>query len=104
MKSWFTYESSLLGSQLACMATYGLYTLIIYIFNNNCQIDEKGNKIQKIKSEWQFFEKFFEFFGTFDWDKYMITIFGPIKHQNVYEKLRDECNFDLNQLAMNERL
>ena len=34
LKSWMTYESSLLGSQLACMATYALYTLVIYIFNN----------------------------------------------------------------------
>ena len=34
LKAFLTYESSLLGSQLACMATYGLYTLAIYIFNN----------------------------------------------------------------------
>jgi DNA polymerase sigma len=87
LKAWMTYESSLLGSQLACMATYALYTLVIYIFNNYSE---------GIKSEMQFFRKFFEILGDFDWDKHLITIYGPIRIQNLYDKLRDECNFDLN--------
>jgi hypothetical protein len=51
----------------------------------------------------QLFRLYFEVFGKFDWDKYMITIFGPVRIQNFYEKLRDECNFDMYQLAMKER-
>jgi hypothetical protein len=34
----------------------------------------------------------------------MITIYGPVRQQNFYDKLRDECNFDMNQLALNERM
>ena len=34
LKSWFTYEASLLGSYAACMATYALYVLVLFIFNN----------------------------------------------------------------------
>ena len=34
IKAWFTYESGFLGSYAACMATYALYVLILYIFNN----------------------------------------------------------------------
>lgn len=98
LKSWMTYESSLLGSQLACMATYALYTLVIYIFNNYSK-DGEG-----IQTEMQFFKKFFQILGDFDWDKHLITIYGPIRIQNLYDKLRDECNFDLNQLALNERM
>ena len=81
LKAFLTYESSLLGSQLACMATYGLYTLAIYIFNNY-------NKENEIQNEMQFFNKFYEIFGHFDWDKYMVSIYGPIRIQNFYDKLR----------------
>ena len=100
LKSWMTYESSLLGSQLACMATYGLYTLVIYVFNNYGLRDGKP----QFKNEIEFFKKFFQIFCEFDWDKYMITIYGPVRRQNFQNKLRDECHFDMNQLALNERL
>lgn len=99
LKSWMTYESSLLGSQLACMATYGLYTLVIYVFNN---YGLRDGQLQ-FKNEIQFFNKFFEIFGEFDWDKYMITIYGPVRRHNFQNKLRDECLFDMNRLALNER-
>lgn len=96
LKAWMTYESSLLGSQLACMATYGMYTLVLFIFNNYSKTDD-------LSSELKFFRKFFQFFSEFDWDKYIITIFGPVRVQNFYERLRDECNFDLTKLALKER-
>jgi hypothetical protein len=76
------------------MATYGMYTLALYVFNNYPQIN----------TEMAFIRKFFEVFGNFDWDKYMITIFGPVRIPNFYDRLRDECNFDMNKLAMNERM
>ena len=101
LKAWMTYESSLLGSQLACMATYGMYTLSLYVFNNY-GIDSKKNKL--ITTEMQFLRKFFEVFGEFDWDKHMVTIYGPVRIMNSYDRLRDECNFDMNQLALNERM
>lgn len=34
LKAWFTYEASFLGSYAACMATYALYVLVLFIFNN----------------------------------------------------------------------
>ena len=57
-----------------------------------------------MNNEIDVFRKFFEVFGEFDWDKYMITIFGPIRLNNFYERLRDDCNFDVHQLAINERI
>jgi hypothetical protein len=75
------------------MATYGMYTLCIYVFNNYSK-DAQGRVV--ISSEMQFLRKFFHVFGNFDWDKYMITIFGPIRIQGWYERLRDEFNFDVN--------
>lgn len=50
IKAWFTYEGALLGSYAACMATYALYVLVIYIFNNyNTQL----------KTPMDVFKKFF---------------------------------------------
>ncbi len=107
LKTYFTYESSLLGSQYACLATYGLYTLVIYILNcfskQPNQIADQESSIV-LKTEIDVFKKFFEIFGEFKWDTYMITIFGPIKIHNFYERLRDDCNFDIHQLAINERM
>lgn len=34
LKIWFTYEANLLGSYASCLATYGLYVLVIFIINN----------------------------------------------------------------------
>jgi hypothetical protein len=34
----------------------------------------------------------------------MVTIFGPIRINNFYERLRDECNFDTHKLAIIERI
>lgn len=70
------------------------------MFNNYGVKDGKP----QFKNEIQFFGKFFEIFGEFDWDKYMITIYGPVRRVNFQHKLRDECHFDMNQLAMNERM
>lgn len=74
------------------MATYGLYTLCIYIFNNYSR-DAHGRVL--IANEMQFLKKFFSIFGNFDWQKYMVTIYGPVREQNFYERLRDEFGFDM---------
>ena len=34
LKSWMTYEASLLGSHAANMATYALYIIVIFLLNN----------------------------------------------------------------------
>lgn len=79
------------------MATYGLYTLAMYLFN--CY----GKKL-KFENEVQVVRHFFHVFGEFDWDNFMITVYGPIKLSTFYEKLRDEFGHDLVKLAMTERL
>ena len=75
------------------MATYGMYTLVLFIFNNYGK-DKNGQPL--IKTEMEFLRTFFKVFSQFDWDKYIVTIYGPIRIQNFYDRLRDECNFDMN--------
>jgi hypothetical protein len=67
LKAFFTNEVSLLGAQVSCMATYGLYTLAMYLFN--CY----GKKL-KFENEIQVVRAFFNVFGEFDWDQYMLML------------------------------
>lgn len=80
LKAWFTYEASILGSFAACMATYALYVLVLYIFNNF--YDELNSPMDVIK-------KFFNIWSNFDWDNNIVTIFGPVKSNTFYERLKD---------------
>lgn len=93
LKSWFTYEASILGSFAACMATYALYVLVIFILNN--YYDELLTPMDVVK-------KFFKVWSRFDWDNNIVTIYGPVSVSNFYEKLRD-CQFDVERLALLER-
>ena len=86
MKAWFTYESSFLGSYAACMATYALYVLILFILNNF---------YQELNSPIDVLRKFFQIWGQFDWDSNIITIYSPIKTINFYERLKNEVRLNL---------
>lgn len=59
LKAWFTYESNFLGSYAACMATYALYVLVLYIINNF---------YEELHTPIDVFRKFFNVWGSFDWD------------------------------------
>lgn len=56
---WFTYEGNLLGSYAACMATYALYVLVIFVINN--YYEELHTPIDVLR-------KFFQVWGNFDWE------------------------------------
>lgn len=94
LKAWFTYEGSFLGSYAACMATYALYALVIYLFNYYHK---------ELRTPMDVFRKFFLIFGSFDWESYHLTIYGPVKACNFYERLK-ECNMDLDRLVMLEKM
>ena len=104
LKAWMTYEASLLGSHAANMATYALYVLVIFLINNF-----------EVDTPLDVFMLFFEYFGgsisstcnksasCFDWDQTMISIFGPIRTHNFYDRLKTEFNFDMEKFALYER-
>lgn len=83
LKAWFTYESCLLGSYAACMATYALYVLVVFILNTFHE---------EAKTPMDVFRKFFEVWGHFDWEGHLITIYSPIRQANYYERLRNEVS------------
>lgn len=84
IKSWFTYEASLIGSYAACMATYGLYVLILFVINNF---------YDELSSPMDVFKKFFQVWGNFDWETNMISIYSPVKALNFYDKLKTEVRY-----------
>jgi poly(A) polymerase Pap1 len=95
IKAWFTYEASFLGSYAACMATYALYVLVIFVFNNYQE---------ELQTPMDVFRRFFQVWGTFDWEAHLVTMYSPIKTVNYYERLRNECNFEMDRLALLERI
>ena len=83
LKAWFVYDSALLGSHAACMATYALYVLVIFIINNF---------YGELETPMDVFKKFFKVLGNFDWDTYMVSIYGPIRAFNFYDRLKHEVS------------
>ncbi len=92
LKAWMTYEASLLGSHAANMATYALYVLVIFLVNNF-----------EVRTPMEVLKLFFYYYGTFDWDQTMVSIYSPIRTLNFYDKLKNEFNFDLDKLALSQR-
>lgn len=86
LKSWFTYDASLLGSQHACMATYALYVLILTLLNNF---------YDELETPMDVFRKFFEVWGDFDWFSNIITVYSPISNFNFYETLKEQVSMVL---------
>ena len=92
LKAWMTYEASLLGSHAANMATYALYVLVIFLVNNF-----------DVRSPMEVLKLFFNYFSRFDWDNTIISIFGPIRSTNFFDKLKSEFGQDLDKYATNQR-
>lgn len=86
LKMWFTYEANLLGSYASCMATYGLYVLVLFIINNF---------YHELETPMDVFKKFFQVWGAFDWDSNIVSIYTPIKAHNFYDNLKSEVSLPL---------
>ncbi|XP_024967515.1 uncharacterized protein LOC112507255 isoform X3 [Cynara cardunculus var. scolymus] len=70
IKAWCYFESRTLGAHVGLISTYGLETLVLYIFHVFHMAIEGPLSV---------LYKFLEYFSAFDWDKYGISIMGPIR-------------------------
>ncbi|XP_039001898.1 uncharacterized protein LOC120128248 [Hibiscus syriacus] len=69
IKAWCYYESRILGAHHGLISTYGLETLVLYIFHLfHSSLD--GPLVVLYK--------FLDYFSKFDWEKYCISLNGPI--------------------------
>ncbi|XP_040385834.1 uncharacterized protein LOC102710836 isoform X3 [Oryza brachyantha] len=69
IKAWCYYESRILGAHHGLLSTYALETLVLYIFN----IFHKS-----LHGPLEALYKFLEYFSKFDWEKYCISLNGPV--------------------------
>ncbi|CAN6206478.1 unnamed protein product [Urochloa humidicola] len=69
IKAWCSHESRILGAHHGLISTYALETLVLYIFN----MFHKS-----LHGPLEAFYRFLEYFSKFDWDKYGISLNGPV--------------------------
>ena len=89
-----TYDGNLLGSHAANMATYALYVQVIFLLNNFHQ---------ELKTPLDVFYKYFDWFREFDWDRQMLSVYGPINTLNVCDRSKNLNEIDIEIMALNER-
>ncbi|WZY84809.1 hypothetical protein YC2023_031193 [Brassica napus] len=80
IKAWCFYESHILGAVHGLISTYALETLVLYIFNLfHSSLDGPLAVLYK----------FLEYFSKFDWDKYCISLSGPVCRSSLPEIVVD---------------
>lgn len=99
VKAWCYYESRLLGANHGLISTYALETMVLYIFNihhkelqtpcqvsvvnqNRCRLQLLPLAVDREAEQYcygcQVLHKFLESFSQFNWDKYCLSLQGPI--------------------------
>ncbi|KAK4802151.1 hypothetical protein SAY86_000354 [Trapa natans] len=69
IKAWCYYESRILGAHHGLLSTYGLETLILYIFHlYHSSLD----------GPFAVLYKFLNFYSKFDWENYCVSLKGPV--------------------------
>ncbi|GMH43039.1 hypothetical protein BSKO_10961 [Bryopsis sp. KO-2023] len=74
IKAWCYYESRVLGAQYSLLSTYALETMVLYIFNVHHAVLETPLEV---------LYKFLMVFHQFEWDKYCLTLSGPVPLKNL---------------------
>jgi len=69
IKAWCYYESRVLGAHHGLISTYALETLVLYIFHifNN-----------SFSGPLEVLYRFLDFFSKFDWDRFCVSLWGPV--------------------------
>ncbi|KAF8081100.1 hypothetical protein N665_0907s0022 [Sinapis alba] len=76
IKAWCYYESHILGAGHGLISTYALETLVLYIFHLfNSSLDGPLAVLYK----------FLDYFSKFEWDKYGISLSGPVCRSSLPE-------------------
>uniref|UniRef100_A0A0E0MLD5 PAP/OAS1 substrate-binding-related domain-containing protein n=1 Tax=Oryza punctata TaxID=4537 RepID=A0A0E0MLD5_ORYPU len=82
IKAWCYHESRILGAHHGLLSTYALETLVLYIFN----IFHKP-----LHGPLEAMYQFLEYFSKFDWDRYCISLNGPVLLSSLPNLAGDSC-------------
>ncbi|KAK4797343.1 hypothetical protein SAY86_029669 [Trapa natans] len=69
IKAWCYYESRILGAHHGLLSTYALETLVLYIFHLYHR---------SLNGPLAVFCKFLDYYSKFDWEKYCVSLSGPV--------------------------
>ncbi|KAJ7965132.1 Poly(A) RNA polymerase [Quillaja saponaria] len=76
IKAWCFYESRILGAHHGLMSTYALETLVLYIINVFHS---------SLRGPLEVLYRFLDYYSTFDWDSYCVSVNGPIAISSLPE-------------------
>ncbi|OIV96810.1 hypothetical protein TanjilG_08671 [Lupinus angustifolius] len=71
IKAWCFHESRILGAQHALISSYALEVLVLYIFHLYSDKLTFAGPLEVLF-------RFLDFFSKFDWQNYIISLWGPI--------------------------
>eukprot|EP00210_Caulerpa_lentillifera_P004490 g4284.t1 len=74
IKAWCYYESRVLGAQHSLLSTYALETMVLYIFNVYHS---------ELQTPLEVLYKFLIVFHHFEWDKFCLTLCGPVSLKSL---------------------
>ncbi|XP_051182620.1 uncharacterized protein [Lolium perenne] len=93
VKAWCFYESRVLGAHHGLISTYALETLVLYIFHvfNNC-----------FTGPLEVLYRFLEFFSNFDWEKFCLSLWGPVPINSLPDMAADSPRMDTDDLLLSK--
>ncbi len=74
VKAWCYYESRLLGAHHGLISSYALEAMVLYVFNLHGA---------ELKSPLQVLYRFLKVLGAFEWEKYSLSLLGPIDLESL---------------------
>ncbi|CAN6301822.1 unnamed protein product [Urochloa humidicola] len=92
IKAWCFYESRILGAHHGLISTYALETLVLYIFHifNN-----------SFTGPLEVLYRFLEFFSNFDWEKFCLSLWGPVPISSLPDMTAEPPRMDSGELLLN---
>ncbi|OMO63660.1 hypothetical protein CCACVL1_22365 [Corchorus capsularis] len=93
IKAWCYYESRILGAHHGLISTYALETLILYIIN----IFHSS-----LCGPLVVLYKFLDYYSTFDWENYCVSINGPISISSPSAVFAESPEIDADELLLSQ--
>lgn len=93
IKAWCFYESRILGAHHGLISTYALETLVLYIFHifNN-----------SFTGPLEVLYRFLEFFSNFDWEKFCLSLWGPVPISSLPDMTAESPRMDNGELLLDK--
>ncbi|KAL6867618.1 hypothetical protein ACP4OV_015642 [Aristida adscensionis] len=93
IKAWCFYESRILGAHHGLISTYALETLVLYIFHifNN-----------SFTGPLEVLYRFLEFFSNFDWEKFCLSLWGPVPISSLPDMTAEPPRVDSGELLLSK--